>query len=72
MHVENKIHGSWLQYVDLKSCSLEIHWTKNCSRKINHGDGGAIVKDLISQRGGEEFNSPHLQPKLFWLLRWPN
>ncbi len=30
--------------------------------------GGAMVKDL-PQCGGEEFKSPHLQPRLPWLLR---
>ncbi len=29
----------------------------------------AMVKDLTPQCGGEEFKSPHLQPKLPWLLR---
>jgi hypothetical protein len=32
-------------------------------------DGGAMVKDLTLQCGGEEFKSPHLQPKLPGLLR---
>ncbi len=27
--------------------------------------GGAMVKDLTPQCGGEEFKSPHLQPRLF-------
>jgi hypothetical protein len=31
--------------------------------------GGAIVKDLISQCGGEEFKSPYLQARLLWLIR---
>ncbi len=31
--------------------------------------GGAMVKDLTLQCGGEEFKSWHLQPRL---LRWPN
>jgi hypothetical protein len=30
--------------------------------------GGAIVKDLIPQCGGEEFKFPHLQPRLPWLF----
>jgi hypothetical protein len=31
-----------------------------------------MVKDLTPQFGGEEFKSPHLQPKLPWLLWWFN
>ncbi len=31
--------------------------------------GGAMVKDLISQCGGEDFKSPHLQPRSPWLLK---
>jgi hypothetical protein len=31
-----------------------------------------MVKDLILQYGGEEFKSPHLQPRLPWLLMWPS
>jgi hypothetical protein len=31
-----------------------------------------MVKDLTLQCGGEEFKSPHLQPMLLWLLKWPN
>jgi hypothetical protein len=34
------------------------------SKKITLWDGGAMVKDLTPQCGGEEFKSPHLQPKL--------
>jgi hypothetical protein len=39
------------------------------SKKITLWGGGAMIKDLIPQCGGEEFKSPHLQPKLPWLLR---
>jgi hypothetical protein len=38
------------------------------SKKITLWNGGAMVKDL-TQRGSEEFKSPHLQPKLPWLFR---
>jgi hypothetical protein len=38
-------------------------------QKITLWGGGAIVKDLIPQCGGEEFKSPHLQPRLPWLVR---
>jgi hypothetical protein len=38
-------------------------------QKINLLGGGAIIKDLTPQCGGEEFKSPHLQPRLPWLLR---
>ncbi len=34
------------------------------SKKITLQDGGAMVKDLTPQCDGEEFKSPHLQPKL--------
>jgi hypothetical protein len=30
---------------------------------------GVMVKDLTLQCGGEGFKSPHLQPRLPWLLR---
>jgi hypothetical protein len=38
------------------------------SKKITLWGGHAMVKDLTPQFGGEEFKSPHLQPKLPWLL----
>jgi hypothetical protein len=38
-------------------------------KKITLRGGGAIFKDLILQCEGEEFKSPHLQPKLLWLFR---
>ncbi len=40
-----------------------------CPKTIILWGGGAMVKDLTPQCGGEEFNSPHLQPRLPWLLR---
>jgi hypothetical protein len=43
-----------------------------CQKKITLCGGGAMVKDLTPQCGGEEFKSPHLQPRLPWLFRWPN
>jgi len=38
-------------------------------KKITLWGDGVIVKDFISQCGGEELKSPYLQPKLFWLIR---
>ncbi len=38
-------------------------------QKITLWGGGAIIKDLTFQCRGEEFKSPHLQPRLPWLLR---
>ncbi len=38
-------------------------------KKITFSGGGAIVKDLTFQCGGEGFKSPHLQLKLPSLLR---
>jgi len=37
--------------------------------KVTLWGGGVMVKNLTPQRGGEEFKSPHLQPKLPWLLK---
>jgi hypothetical protein len=37
-------------------------------KKITLWGGGAMVKDWIPQCEVEEFKSPHLQPKLLWLL----
>ncbi len=34
------------------------------SKNITLCGGGAMVKDLNPQSGGEEFKSPHLQPRL--------
>jgi hypothetical protein len=34
------------------------------SKKITLWGGGPMVKDLIPLCGGEEFKSPHLQPRL--------
>jgi hypothetical protein len=39
------------------------------SKKITLWGGGGMVKDLTLQCGSEEFKSPHLQPRLPWLLR---
>jgi hypothetical protein len=49
-----KIHESWVQYVASKLCSLQI------CKEITLWVGGAMVKNLIPQCGGEEFKSPHL------------
>jgi hypothetical protein len=37
-------------------------------KKITLWGGVAMVKDLTHQCEGKEFKSPHLQPKLPWLL----
>ncbi len=41
-------------------------------KKITLWCGGAIVKKLTFQYGGEEFKSPHLQARLLLLFKWPN
>ncbi len=38
--------------------------TNMLSKKITFWGGGAMFKDLVPQRGDEEFKFPHLQPKL--------
>ncbi len=41
-------------------CWFNIMFTTICCpRKITLWGGGAMVKDLIPQCGGEEFKSPH-------------
>ncbi len=37
-------------------------------KKITFWGGGAMVRDLVPQCGGEEFKFPHLQLRLPWLL----
>jgi len=54
----------------LKKMNMEINyniWVQNhvyynmlSTKKITLWGGGAMVKDLIPQCGGEEFKSPHL------------
>jgi hypothetical protein len=39
-------------------------------KKITLWGVGAMVKNLTFQPRSEEFKSPHLQPKLPWLLKW--
>ncbi len=39
------------------------------TKKITLRGGGTMVKNLTVQCGGEEFKSPHLQPRLPWLIR---
>jgi predicted metalloenzyme YecM len=39
------------------------------SKTITLWGGGVMVKDLTPQCEGEEFKSPHLQPRLRWLFR---
>jgi hypothetical protein len=38
-------------------------------QKITLWGGGAMIKDLTPRCEGEEFKSPHLQPRLPWLFR---
>jgi hypothetical protein len=38
-------------------------------QKITLWSGDAMVKNLIFQCEGEEFKSPHLQPRLPWLFK---
>jgi len=65
----------------LKKLNMEVdynmlvqnHVYYNMLFKKNYFMGcGAMVKDLTPQCGGEEFKSPHLQPRLPWLLRQLN
>jgi hypothetical protein len=39
------------------------------SKKITLWGCGVMVKNLNPQCGGEEFKSPHLQPRLPWLFK---
>jgi hypothetical protein len=45
-----------------------VHYNMS-SKKITLWGGGAMVKNLIPQCGDEKFESPHLQPRLPWLLK---
>jgi hypothetical protein len=64
MHVEK---NSW-KLITL--CGFKIMLITNMlSKKTTLGGGGATVKNLIFQCGGEEFKSAHLQSRLLWLLR---
>jgi hypothetical protein len=59
MHVEK---NSWKL---ITICWSKIMFITNMLfKKITLWGGGAMVKDLIPQHGGEEFKSPHLQPRL--------
>jgi hypothetical protein len=64
-----------MQYVEKNSWKLiTICWSKimliaTCPKKITLWGGGAMLKDLTPQCGAEEFKSPHLQPRLPWLLK---
>jgi hypothetical protein len=64
MHVEKK-------FMEVESiCWSKIMFiTNKLSKKITFWGGGAMVKILIFQCGGEELKSPHLQFRLPWLLR---
>jgi hypothetical protein len=65
-----------VQYVEKKFMEIDynmlVHNHVNynmLSKKIILRGGGAMVKDLTLQCGGEEFKSSHLQPRLLWPLR---
>jgi hypothetical protein len=64
MHIEKKF-----MEVDSNMLVQNMFFTNMLSKKIILWGGDATVKDLIPQCGGEEFKSPHLQPRLPWLLR---
>ncbi len=65
-----------MQYVEKKFIEIDYnmlvqnHVYYNMLFKIITlcGDG-VMVKDLTPQFGSEELKSPHLQPRLSWLLR---
>ncbi len=61
-------------FVDVDYNMLVQNYVHNnmLSKNITLWGDGAMVKDLIIQCGGEESESPHLQPRLLWLLRWFN
>ncbi len=46
--------------------------TNMLSQKITLWGFGPMVKDLIPPCGNEKFKSPHLQPRLPWLLKLLN
>ncbi len=54
---------------------ITICWSKimfiiiMLSKNITLWVGGAMVKDLIPECGGEKFKSSHLQHRLPWLFR---
>jgi hypothetical protein len=60
-----------MQYVFKKFMEIDynmlvqthVHYNM-LSKKIALWSGGAMVKNLAPQCEGEEFKSPHLQPKL--------
>jgi hypothetical protein len=65
-----------VQYVENKFMEIDYNmlvqnhvYYNILSKKITGWGGGAMVKDFICQCGSEEFKSPHLQPRLPWLLR---
>ncbi len=67
MHVEKKF-----MEIDYNMFAQIMFIANMLSKIITLWGGGAMVKDLILQYGGEEFKSPHLQPRLPWLLMWPS
>jgi hypothetical protein len=55
--------------VDYNILSIQNHVHDNyVIKKITLWGGGVMVKNLTPQCGSEEFKSPHLQPRLRWLL----
>jgi hypothetical protein len=59
MHVEKKI-----MEIDNNMFVQIMFITNMVSKIITWWGGGAMVKDLTLKCGGEEFKSPHLQPRL--------
>jgi len=55
--------------VDYNMLSKIMFITIMLSQNITLWSGGAMVKGLTLQCGGDEFKSPHLQLKLPWLLK---
>jgi hypothetical protein len=58
-----------VQYVEKKFMEVDYNFKIMfiiicCSRKSPYKGGGAMVKNLTFQCEGEEFKSPHLQPRL--------
>jgi hypothetical protein len=64
-----------MQYVEKKFMEVDYNMLVQNHVQYNYGaqkislwGGSVMVKHLIPQCGGEEFKSPHLEPRLPWLL----
>jgi hypothetical protein len=78
MEVVSKNSNSFSIICILKNKSwklITICWSKimfitnMLLKKTTLWGDGAMFNDLAPQCGGEEFKSPHLQPRLPWLLK---